>query len=494
MSAAKATAAFSILTFFMVLAHLLRSTVTWIRKLYLPSSLLAGLIGFATINLIKLSASAKDFLEEEVTLGWAELPSVLTNVVFTTLILGERVPSLREVRLVSGPQLCFGQIQALGQYLISGLLTGLWFIPVYNVAPEFAAVTPIGLEGGHGVAAGMKDSFVRHERTSEYYDLTLISATLGLFVGTLIGWGTVNYGLRFDKFSSHASTKSRSVDGRTKIDWWSFNAVYPRNKRPPLGQQTVASESLDSLSLHIGMIGVASAIGWVIKQGLVQIEHTSSWLDENEFFSSFPMFPFSLVGALIVQSILDRLGDRFVIQLDRVTMEHISGLCMDYLVMSAIIELNISIRGELLTPFFISFTACCLWSIIAMCTIGRLLPDMWLERALVETGLALGATATALLMLRMVDPDNKTLLLKSFCFKQMFHVLIVGGGVYTSTSILQLQTIGTFGLAGTAAAGLLMWLAVLIYFRNKGPQEVQEIPAGGDVEKQPLLGSYPLVG
>ena len=65
---------------------------------------------------------------------------------------------------------------------------------------------------------------------------------------------------------------------------------------------------------------------------------------------------------------------------------------------------------------------------------------------------ALGATATALLMLRMVDPDNKTILLRSFCFKQIFHVMICGGGVFTSTSVIMLETVGPLGVRGTFIA------------------------------------------
>ena len=60
---------------------------------------------------------------------------------------------------------------------------------------------------------------------------------------------------------------------------------------------------------------------------------------------------------------------------------------------------------------------------------------------------ALGATATALLMLRMVDPDNNTILLRSFCFKQIFHVLICGGGTANLTffkGAVFFQALGAF--------------------------------------------------
>jgi len=60
----------------------------------------------------------------------------------------------------------------------------------------------------------------------------------------------------------------------------------------------------------------------------------------------------------------------------------------------------------------------------------RLLPTYWAERALVEFGVSIGATSTGLLLLRMADPDGKTPVLRDFTFKQIFHVLITGGGFF----------------------------------------------------------------
>jgi hypothetical protein len=61
------------------------------------------------------------------------------------------------------------------------------------------------------------------------------------------------------------------------------------------------------------------------------------------------------------------------------------------------------------------------------------------ERATIEVGLTLGATATGLLMIRMVDPRDETVLLQAFCYKQIAHVCIVGGGLFTSSALTILR-------------------------------------------------------
>ena len=88
-----------------------------------------------------------------------------------------------------------------------------------------------------------------------------------------------------------------------------------------------------------------------------------------------------------------------------------------------------------------------------------------LQRAICEVGLSLGATATALLVIRMMDPDSKTPVLRAFCYKQLVHVMIVGGGVFTSTALPLAHAAGPWGVFGVSGAGVLFWLAILVYFR-----------------------------
>ena len=115
-------------------------------------------------------------------------------------------------------------------------------------------------------------------------------------------------------------------------------------------------------------------------------------------------------------------------------------------------------------PFLLSCAMGIIWTVVAFALFARLLPDYWAERAICEVGLSLGATATALLVIRMMDPDSKTPVLTSFCYKQLVHVMIVGGGVFTSTSIPLAHATGPWGLFGVAATGVLFWFGVLLYF------------------------------
>ena len=130
--------------------------------MYIPASLIGGMIGLCLLQLSTVDAKLKEFVhrgEEAVIVdpplslstrfalltanrnlacvaelagAWEELPSLLINIVFGCLFLGERVPPLSKVWRISGPQLMYGQIVAWGQYAIPALVTAALLVPALD--------------------------------------------------------------------------------------------------------------------------------------------------------------------------------------------------------------------------------------------------------------------------------------------------------------------------------------------------------------------------
>ena len=65
----------------------------------------------------------------------------------------------------------------------------------------------------------------------------------------------------------------------------------------------------------------------------------------------------------------------------------------------------------------------------------RIFDEAWFERSIAEFGQAMGVTATGLMLLRTVDPDNKTVATEAFGYKQLLHEPIMGGGFWTSLAV-----------------------------------------------------------
>ena len=86
-------ASFALLGTLLTVGHVLRARIRLLRVLSLPASCVGGVVGLVLRQLVLRNVAAGHFLDDELLAGWSELPSLLTNVVFVTLVLGEPLPS-----------------------------------------------------------------------------------------------------------------------------------------------------------------------------------------------------------------------------------------------------------------------------------------------------------------------------------------------------------------------------------------------------------------
>ena len=96
--------------------HLLRMKVRLLQKLYLPTSVIAGLLGLIVIQVATRDGGG-DWLAPW-TAGWSKMPGFLINLVFACLFLGVTLPGFRALMRIAGPQLAYGQVVAWGQYVV----------------------------------------------------------------------------------------------------------------------------------------------------------------------------------------------------------------------------------------------------------------------------------------------------------------------------------------------------------------------------------------
>ena len=72
-------------------------------------------------------------------------------------------------------------------------------------------------------------------------------------------------------------------------------------------------------------------------------------------------------------------------------------------------------------------------------------------------------TATGLLLLRTVDPENKTDAAASFGYKQLLHEPFMGGGLWTSLALPLVITHGPLPIWYLSAGILLFWAAFWVF-------------------------------
>lgn len=428
------------------------------QRLFLPVSIIGGFIALILgPQVLGRLASwlGMPALEEGGIFGadvmnvWSELPGLLISVVFATLFLGSRIPSPKRAAKLVGPQLSLGVTFATGQYVIGILLAVLLLAPLFRISPMFGALIEIGSEGGHGTAAGMAP-VMAELGFPEGGDLALAMATVGIFSGVIIGVIAVNWAAR----SGHSAV----LDATAEVPAAVKRGLFTKDDRPSGGSLTTRSSSLETLTLHIGIVALAILIGQGLLSGLQAIE-AALWADVVEVFAYVPLFPLAMLGGVIIQLFADRF-ERFGSLIDRGMMERTQGLALDLLIISALATLSLDTIADNFGPFAILAVAGVAWNVLVLFVLApRFIPRYWFERGIGDFGQSMGVTATGLLLMRMADPELKTPAYEAFGYKQLLFEPFFGGGLITAAAIPLIVQFGPYPFL--VAMFVLLVIAVL---------------------------------
>ncbi len=289
-------------------------------------------------------------------------------------------------------------------------------------------------------------------------DLALGLATVGIVSGIICGTALADWGRR----RSHIPilvTDPEQPDDLPELTHTESPEV--RRRRAKLMHNLL----IDPLSVNFGIVGAAIIVGWLILQGLVWVESVTWGATGVQIIRYVPLFPMALIGGMLVQWFLERRGLAALII--PALMKSIAGLALDVVVVTALASISLRVIGSNLPTFLILSVVGILWNVLAFLYFApRIFPDHWFEKGIGDMGQSMGVTATGILLLRMVDPQNQSGAFEAFAYKQLFFEPIVGGGLFTAAApvlIMQLGLVPTLGITG----GLLLFWLVMGYLLIK---------------------------
>ncbi len=452
---------FCILSVLLVLGKVLRVRIPLLQKLYLPSSVVGGLLGLLVFSLVFKHASP-EVAKEAHSLSdiIRQLPGFLINIIFATLFLG-RVKKNRGHGVgiqAAFAQLCQAQIVAWGQYVVGLGVAGFLLIKFFDLPPAFGNLLEIGFEGGHGTVGGLQSVF--SASWPEGLALGYTVATAGMIMGIVLGMFFINLAYKRGHVKTVRPFSERSFHER--------KGIYPRSRRPEAGSQTVYSDSVDSLAWHIAIVGLAVLLGWGMLKGLQASEMALFPTAKTRIFAGFPLFPLCMLGGVALQRAADAVGLRLLI--DRTQMQRIAGTALDFLSLSAMATIQISVVAQNWQPLLILIGAGAVWTVASIFLIApRLLGEAWFERSIAEFGQATGVTATGLLLLRTVDPENRTCAATAFGYKQLIHEPVMNTWVAIAIALVLANPANWFGVWLFSSVVLALWMAAagILIWRNR---------------------------
>src|SRR5262245_22071233 len=426
-------------------AALIRKWSRHLRALFVPTAVIGGFVALALgPEGVGRLADSNGIFPDQTFAVWEALPGLLINVMSASLLLGERLPPPGRTWGIAGPHVIMAGIMSAGQFAVAGLVVLVLLEPAFDFSDKGGALIELSFAGGHGTLAGLGPVFQEYG-AGELVEVGLGLATIGLLTGVVIGTVLVNYAI------SSTSIPVARQNPTTPDEDLDIDHHLPRPDQEPMDEW----QGMSQVTAAAVALGVSIAVGIVLLEFL-------RWVFDllgSDFFEKFPLFPFTIVGGVLVQLVAVRSGFGWAV--NRRAVEGLGGLAIDGIVICAIGTLSVSALGDNIGPLLILAVASAAWSIVLVLVIGRRIFERdWFEHSIAEFGEGQGNVATGFMMVDMVDPTRQTGVARGYSYRQLFTRPFIGGGFISALSIPLIAALGLplfTVLAVAITGGLALW-------------------------------------
>lgn len=370
------------------LAILLRNKIALFQRNLIPANLIAGAIGLAAgangLDLIPLSTDR------------------LGTYVYHLLALLFIALALRTPQKKLGISSVKTGTVFIITYLIQALIgLAIAFALIYLFMPDLFAgiglLPPLAFGMNPGVAYTFGQNWEQYGFESGGV-VGLTFAAAGFLVAYTVGIWLIRRGIR--------RGEAAFLDAGHELSDELRKGTIPRSERPSGGKQTTSPEIIESLSLHLGLVGVV----YIITYGLLRvIEAGMTFAGAEQEVHTLWSFHFVIASilALSVRKVLDNAGVADVI--DDITMTRVSNLFMDFMIVASVAAISLAVVMTYWIPLLlISVTvALATWWVVR-----RLMYHAFrtyrLERFASVFGNMTGTIQSGLLLLRILDSGMKS--------------------------------------------------------------------------------------
>jgi ESS family glutamate:Na+ symporter len=436
---------FILLALVFLAAAVIRKWSKHLRALFMPTAVIGGFLALllGPEGLGRLTHSNGIFPDQTFAV-WQVLPGMLINVMAASLLLGEQLPAPRKIWGISGSHVIMAGIQSAGQFAVAGILVLVLLGPVFGFSDKGGALIELSFAGGHGTLAGLGPVFAEYG-AGDLVEVGLGLATIGLITGVVFGTILVNYAINSPSISV-ARQNPTTPDEDLDIDHH-----LPRPGQEPMDEW----QGMSQVTSAAVALGVSIAVGFV----LLEVFRWLFALLGSDLFEQFPLFPFTIIGGVIVQLVAVRFGFGWAV--NRRAVEGLGGLSIDGIVICAIGTLSLSALGSNIGPLVILAVASVAWSVVVVLVIGRrVFVRDWFEHSIAEFGEGQGNVATGFMMVDMVDPARQTGVARGYSYRQLFTRPLIGGGFISALAVPLIAALGlpVFTLVTVIiAVGMTIW-------------------------------------
>lgn len=429
-----------IISALILVGKLIRVKVKLIQQLFIPPSLIAGVLGLAFgpngLGWLPLSGSMGTYA------------AVLIALVFGALPLSSPKFSAKEVAGRVGPMWAYAQLGMLVQWGIMGLF-GLFVLKVIwpDLNDAFGIMLSTGFYGGHGTAAAIGEAF-NGLGWDEAASLGMTTATVGVIFAIIIGlvmikWAAKNKQTAFISDFADLPNELRS-------------GLVPEEKRESMGSATTSGISIEPLTFHLALVLLVAFLGYSMSVGVKQLYPQLE----------LPVFSCAFIVGLVLKKIFDATNVTNYICAN--TTQRIGSMATDLLVAFGVASIKLGVVVKYAVPLVVLLVAGAIIVFGITFFFGkRLSKTYWFERTIFAWGWWTGTMAMGIALIRIVDPKLASKAMDDYALAYLpiapVEILLI-----TFVPIMFVNGMGLWlSLGCLALSALIVLLAVKMGWWNK---------------------------
>lgn len=371
----------------LIISMFLKAKIKFLQSILVPCCILGGLLGAILMNTGLIT-----------DVGAADYNGIVSQMFLISFICvgltgsDEKKGKDYGKNLIKGGLIISGVwgliycLQAIVGYLVMGFFTG-----TYEIASEYGILCPFGFAQGPGQAntfGATIESYGFPDATS----VALTFAVVGFLLAFIVGVPLAKMGI--------AKGMAKNIK---EINPAIARGYYmPGEPRQPAGMVTCFGGSIDTLTFHIALVGLAYFITHYLTKAVAFVCPDSLTSTIYGF-----QFAFGLVVGIAIRFAMKAFKIEYV--KDDELLRRLTGFSTDVLVICAFMAVQFSIVQKWMVPIL----AVCLVNgamslIILLFFCKRSKCDFEFERTLFLWGMSTGTVPSGMSLLRMADPDLKS--------------------------------------------------------------------------------------
>lgn len=417
-----------IISLLLLIGVFLRNVIPLFKKILLPASIIAGVIGFIIMNtgIIPIKQSVFENLAFHLT-NLSFMSITLSSVRKATGVVRKKDKAFRGGAWLAAMWGALFSIQVVVGGILGVVLNKVGFS---DFSGELGTLNASAFAQGPGQALAIG-------RTWETLGIAgaaqigLFYAAVGFLVASLIGVPICN--ILFKKKLTTFERKEQDIE--------MSKGIYARETKKKLGNQTTHRSSIDTLTTHLAVLFGTYLLTYILVTFLCEFIPNQEGKDSMYNM----MFIWSIIVASIVKPTMQKLNCDYLI--DPEVQTSITNCLTDVLLVACMMSVSIGLISKLIVPLLMVCIVITIVTALVSFIMAKRTGEFFAERMVTIFGFCTGTAVTGMLLLRVVDPTYKTSVAKEIVW---WNILQMFAGLVVATA------------AALPTMGLMTWMIINI--------------------------------